>query len=443
MAVGLLRPDRGHRLRARSGRLVESGILRAKQLIGALPDGLALPQRLSGTELLTYLGLLRGMPGESSASARPTARRPRPGASGARADRRLPYGMRKKIGLASALLHGPRVLVLDEPFEAVDPVSAAVAAGHPGQLHRGGRDGRDEHPRDGAGRAGLGSRRGDGARTDSADRDACGGARRADARGRVRRTWSARRRHGGCHGSRPDRAAPYRLAESDGQDQSGHAADRRRAGFCSQPLGTIWLGLVAYPNQTAATDVLALVFCCGWPPVGAERAWRATPVLRPELFSLLAARPASAGAVAAGRRAARPGWGVHGDRVLRAHRAGGWWWGAAATAVGVVGSPVVAEVLASVLSTIAGARSLGPGSRRGAPTSAPIVTAGRAERGRGRERRCFPRWTRRFAAVRLRGWVTCWTSATDGLGSGRRAGGRARRLAGRLWIVGRGWPCSR
>jgi ABC-type multidrug transport system ATPase subunit len=35
-------------------------------------------------------------------------------------------GMRKKIGLAVAVLHGPRVLVLDEPFEAIDPVSAAV-----------------------------------------------------------------------------------------------------------------------------------------------------------------------------------------------------------------------------------------------------------------------------------------------------------------------------
>ena len=34
--------------------------------------------------------------------------------------------MRKKIGLAVAVLHGPRVLVLDEPFEAIDPVSAAV-----------------------------------------------------------------------------------------------------------------------------------------------------------------------------------------------------------------------------------------------------------------------------------------------------------------------------
>ena len=35
-------------------------------------------------------------------------------------------GMRKKIGLAVALLHAPRLAVLDEPFEGVDPVSAAT-----------------------------------------------------------------------------------------------------------------------------------------------------------------------------------------------------------------------------------------------------------------------------------------------------------------------------
>src|SRR6266542_3876040 len=34
------------------------------------------------------------------------------------------HGMRKKIALAAALLHNPRVLFLDEPFEAIDPVSA-------------------------------------------------------------------------------------------------------------------------------------------------------------------------------------------------------------------------------------------------------------------------------------------------------------------------------
>jgi ABC-2 type transport system ATP-binding protein len=34
--------------------------------------------------------------------------------------------MKKKIALACALVHAPRVLVLDEPFEAVDPVSAGA-----------------------------------------------------------------------------------------------------------------------------------------------------------------------------------------------------------------------------------------------------------------------------------------------------------------------------
>jgi ABC-2 type transport system ATP-binding protein len=35
-------------------------------------------------------------------------------------------GMRKKLTLATALLHTPRLLVLDEPLEAIDPVSAAT-----------------------------------------------------------------------------------------------------------------------------------------------------------------------------------------------------------------------------------------------------------------------------------------------------------------------------
>ena len=34
-------------------------------------------------------------------------------------------GMTKKIALAAAMIHSPRLLVLDEPFESVDPVSAA------------------------------------------------------------------------------------------------------------------------------------------------------------------------------------------------------------------------------------------------------------------------------------------------------------------------------
>jgi ABC-2 type transport system ATP-binding protein len=127
MAVGLLRPDRGTAFVLGEDVWSRSGSTPAKRLIGALPDGLALPQRLTGAELLTYLGLLRGMPGDV---VRERTAELLDVLDLAHAGRTLiadySTGMRKKIGLASALLHGPRVLVLDEPFEAVDPVSAAV-----------------------------------------------------------------------------------------------------------------------------------------------------------------------------------------------------------------------------------------------------------------------------------------------------------------------------
>ena len=58
MAVGLLGPDAGT---ARVfGVDVWTDPVSAKQLLGVLPDSLALPERLTGRELLTYLGLLRG-----------------------------------------------------------------------------------------------------------------------------------------------------------------------------------------------------------------------------------------------------------------------------------------------------------------------------------------------------------------------------------------------
>src|SRR5580693_4855313 len=127
MAIGLLRPDRGTAFVLGQDVWSKAGSVAAKQLIGALPDGLALPQRLTGAELLTYLGLLRGMP---AGVVRDRTAELINVLDLAHAGRTLiadySTGMRKKIGLASALLHGPRVLVLDEPFEAVDPVSAAV-----------------------------------------------------------------------------------------------------------------------------------------------------------------------------------------------------------------------------------------------------------------------------------------------------------------------------
>src|SRR5688500_14750490 len=59
MAVGLLRPDAGG---ARVlGHDVWTDPVRAKQLLGVMPDGARLFDRLNGAELLAYHGLLRGM----------------------------------------------------------------------------------------------------------------------------------------------------------------------------------------------------------------------------------------------------------------------------------------------------------------------------------------------------------------------------------------------
>src|SRR3954470_2212813 len=60
MAVGLLRPDDG--VARIFGQDVWTAPGKAKALVGVLPDGLAMPERLTGREVLTYLGLLRGMP---------------------------------------------------------------------------------------------------------------------------------------------------------------------------------------------------------------------------------------------------------------------------------------------------------------------------------------------------------------------------------------------
>lgn len=128
MATGLLRPDFGTALI--HGVDVWSRPLEAKKLMGVLPDGVRLFDRLTGEQLVTYSGLLRGMDREVVGSRVPELL----AALDLQADAGklvVDYsaGMTKKIALASALIHAPRLLVLDEPFESVDPVSAANIRG--------------------------------------------------------------------------------------------------------------------------------------------------------------------------------------------------------------------------------------------------------------------------------------------------------------------------
>lgn len=129
MATGLLRPTAGtvellgHQVWG--GRPEDA--IRAKQLAGVLPDGLKLFDRLTGLQLVTYAGLLRGMD-RQVVTSRALELLAALGLSADQDTLVVDYsaGMTKKVALASALVHAPRLLVLDEPFEAVDPVSATT-----------------------------------------------------------------------------------------------------------------------------------------------------------------------------------------------------------------------------------------------------------------------------------------------------------------------------
>jgi ABC-2 type transport system ATP-binding protein len=125
MAVGLLRPDAGAAYVL--GHDVWADPVQAKSLFGVLPDGVRMFDRLSGAELLAYHGLLRGMdPAVVDQRATELLDVLELGPDNRTLVVDYSAGMKKKIGLACALLHAPRLLVLDEPFEAVDPVSAAL-----------------------------------------------------------------------------------------------------------------------------------------------------------------------------------------------------------------------------------------------------------------------------------------------------------------------------
>ncbi|MDX3238185.1 ABC transporter ATP-binding protein [Streptomyces sp. ME03-5709C] len=125
MVTGLLRPDGG--LVEVGGADVWRDPVAVKSRIGVLPEGLRLFERLSGRELLAYTGRLRGIPGAET-DRRAAQLLDVLDLAGAAGKLVVDYstGMRKKIGLAAALLHNPEVLFLDEPFEGVDPVSAQV-----------------------------------------------------------------------------------------------------------------------------------------------------------------------------------------------------------------------------------------------------------------------------------------------------------------------------
>ncbi|HYC77972.1 MAG TPA: ABC transporter ATP-binding protein, partial [Planctomycetota bacterium] len=123
IATAMLRPTAGY---ARVlGFDVVAHPLEVKRRIGVLPEEVQLYERLTPLETLRFAGALYGLRKDEIASRSAELLDLLEIAA---ADRRkmvvdFSMGMRKKVALACALLHAPRLLFLDEPFNGIDAVT--------------------------------------------------------------------------------------------------------------------------------------------------------------------------------------------------------------------------------------------------------------------------------------------------------------------------------
>ena len=124
MVTGLLMPDAGAITVFGTG--VWAELNRVKRELGVMPQPDQIFDRLTGLQLLVYAGMLRGMKREETVARANDLLAAFDLAQAANTMvAEYSAGMTKKICLACAMIHSPRVLVLDEPFESVDPVSSA------------------------------------------------------------------------------------------------------------------------------------------------------------------------------------------------------------------------------------------------------------------------------------------------------------------------------
>jgi ABC-2 type transport system ATP-binding protein len=123
LLAGLLAPTKGE-VRV-AGQTVSPENVDLRRMIGILPEDAALFHSLTIWEHLELSGPLYGLSrAETRARAIELLRHlDLERESGTYIDQ-ASYGMRKKCALAMALLHNPRVLFLDEPFEGIDPGSS-------------------------------------------------------------------------------------------------------------------------------------------------------------------------------------------------------------------------------------------------------------------------------------------------------------------------------
>ncbi len=109
-------------------------------MIGFLPENAYYYRYLTGEEFLDFFGRLSGMEHEARAE-RIDELLLRVGLEDARQKRLLHYskGMLQRIGLASALIHDPQILLLDEPMSGLDPIGRNMVKNIIRSLHEAGK----------------------------------------------------------------------------------------------------------------------------------------------------------------------------------------------------------------------------------------------------------------------------------------------------------------
>ncbi|HVM31427.1 MAG TPA: ATP-binding cassette domain-containing protein [Candidatus Limnocylindrales bacterium] len=122
MILDIIRPD--------SGRIAVFGGapgLAQQHRVGYLPEERGLYRDVSAVDTLTYFGSLKGMSGgDARRQAEALLRELGLGDSMAKRAGELSRGMHQKVQVIATVLHRPQLLILDEPFQGLDPVNAQM-----------------------------------------------------------------------------------------------------------------------------------------------------------------------------------------------------------------------------------------------------------------------------------------------------------------------------
>ena len=137
MLTGLLEPTAGQI--EILGQPFSAGALNLKRQIGVVPEGMALLTRLTASEYLRFVGRMYGLDKDTTNNRTEElldfmqlANEPKKLVAD------FSHGMQKKLALAAAVIHGPKILFLDEPFEGVDAIAAGTLKSMlQGMIHRG------------------------------------------------------------------------------------------------------------------------------------------------------------------------------------------------------------------------------------------------------------------------------------------------------------------